>query len=30
MKTRDFLVGLTFFGLLAVLAAFTIFLADFS
>jgi len=30
MKSRDFLVGLTFFGLLAMLGASTIFLADFS
>jgi len=30
MKTRDFLVGLTFFGLLFVLGAFTILLADFT
>ncbi|MEN8151257.1 MAG: MlaD family protein [Planctomycetota bacterium] len=30
MRTRDFLVGLTFFGLLTILAVSTIFFADFS
>ena len=29
MRTRDFLVGVTFFGLLTLLGVFTIFLADF-